>query len=169
MILAEINLSFSLLQTTPSIHRGSLKQNKDILKSVHLFRAVEMETIHEKCSFPRTLKKMVNPRIIKRLQNTTTFTVVSFFFVFLNTGEDPLSDLLESPGRKKPQQQLSNTAEVATTGHGGGSSKVGHSNKSKVMHDLFGLEESPLKTNILQKTKESTEDQSMASSNNSLR
>ena len=92
-----------------------------------------------------------------------------FLFVFLNTGEDPLSDLLESPGRKKPQQQLSNTAEVATTGHGGGSSKVGHSNKSKVMHDLFGLEESPLKTNILQKTKESTEDQSMASSNNSLR
>ena len=89
-----------------------------------------------------------------------------FFFVFLNTGEDPLSDLLESPGRKKPQQQLSNTAEVATTGHGGGSSKVGHSNKSKVMHDLFGLEDSPLKTTIQQKTKESSEEQIMANNNN---
>ena len=113
----------------------------------------------------------------------------SFFPSYLD-----LSELLESPGTKKPtvqlqqQQQLSsnNTAEVVTTTnivHGTGSneaggvgslstsssSKVGHSNKSKVMHDLFGLEESPLKTNILQKTKESTEDQSMASSNNSLR
>ena len=122
----------------------------------------------------------------------------SFFPSYLD-----LSELLESPGTKKPtvqlqqQQQLSNntTAEVTTTtaittksnvhetgsneGKGGGvgslstssssSTKVGHSNKSKVMHDLFGLEESPLKTNILQKPKESTEDQSMASSNNSLR
>ena len=114
----------------------------------------------------------------------------SFFPSYLD-----LSELLESPGTKKTtvqlqqQQQLSsnNTAEVVTTTtnivHGTGSneaggvgslstsssSKVGHSNKSKVMHDLFGLEESPLKTNILQKPKESTEDQSMASSNNSLR
>ena len=109
-----------------------------------------------------------------KLRDPTTKSL--FYFCFLS-GDDPSLALLESsPGKKKPQQQLSNAAEVTTGGGGNGLpergvsaiSKVGHSNKSKVMHDLFGLEDSPLKT-IPQKQKECSDDHINNMPANSLR
>ena len=103
-----------------------------------------------------------------------------FSFCYLPGDDHSLALLESSPGKKKPQQQLSNAAEVTTkTSSGGGGnglpergvsaiSKVGHSNKSKVMHDLFGLEDSPLKT-IPQKQKECSDDHINDMAANSLR